>query len=94
MPRGLHGDEAWTGLDARRVLHEGWIGPYCRARSASRSGPLYFTALLFTFMPETTFTLRFSMALFGIATIPLAYAAFATMFNRTSRGLRRRCCWR
>src|SRR5205823_5217094 len=30
-----------------------------------------------------TFTVRFSMALLGIATIPLAYGAFAMMFNRT-----------
>jgi 4-amino-4-deoxy-L-arabinose transferase-like glycosyltransferase len=83
VPLGLHGDEAWTGLDARRVLHEGWIGPYLMSAVGQPIGPLYFTALLFKFMPQTTFTLRFSMALFGIATIPLAYAAFATMFNRT-----------
>ncbi len=83
LPPGLHGDEAWTGLDARRVLHEGWIGPYVLSAVGQPTGPLYFTALLFTIMPETTFTLRFSMALFGIATVPLAYAAFASMFNRT-----------
>ncbi len=82
VPEGLHGDEAWTGLDARRVLDEGWIGPYLPSAVGQPIGPVYFTAFLFTFMPETTFTLRFSMALFGIATIPLMYAAFATMFNR------------
>lgn len=84
VPLGLHGDEAWTGLDARRVLHEGWIGPYVTSAVGQPTGPLYFTALLFEFLPQTTFTLRLSMALFGIATIPLAYAAFATMFNRTT----------
>jgi 4-amino-4-deoxy-L-arabinose transferase-like glycosyltransferase len=83
VPLGLHGDEAWTGLDARRVLHEGYIGPYLPSAVGQPIGPLYLTALLLKFMPETTFTLRFSMALFGIATIPLAYCAFATMFNRT-----------
>lgn len=83
VPLGLHGDEAWTGLDARRVLSEGWIGPYVMSAVGQPTGPLYFTALLFEFLPQTTFTLRLSMALFGIATIPLAYAAFATMFNRT-----------
>lgn len=84
VPLGLHGDEAWTGLDARRVLHEGWIGPYVMSAVGQPTGPLYFTALLFEFLPQTTFTLRLSMALFGIATIPLAYAAFAAMFNRTT----------
>ena len=83
VPLGLHGDEAWTGLDARRVLHEGYIGPYLRSAVGQPIGPLYFTALLFKLTADTTFTLRLSMALFGIATIPLAYCAFATMFNRT-----------
>jgi 4-amino-4-deoxy-L-arabinose transferase-like glycosyltransferase len=83
VPLGLHGDEALTGLDARRVLHEGWIGPYVISALGQPTGPLYFTAVLFKFMPQTTFTIRFSMALFGIATIPVAYGAFTIMFNRT-----------
>ena len=84
IPLGLHGDEAWTGIDARRILSEGWIGVYVESALGQPTGPLYFTALLFTFLPETTFTLRLSMALFGIATIPLAYVAFSLMFNRTT----------
>ncbi len=83
VPLGLHGDEAWTGIDARRVLKEGWIGPYLPSALGQPIGPAYFTALLFSFLPDTTFTLRFSMALFGIATIPVAYCAFAVMFSRT-----------
>ncbi len=83
VPLGLHGDEAWTGLDARRVLREGWIGPYVTSALGQPAGPLYFTALLFEFLPQTTSTLRASMAVFGIATIPLAYFAFRTMFGRT-----------
>src|SRR5581483_11289332 len=83
VPLGLHGDEAYTGIDARRVLREGWIGPYVISALGQPTGPLYLTAALFKFMPETTFTVRLSMALFGIATIPLAFLAFATMFNRT-----------
>lgn len=83
IPLGLHGDEAWTGLDARRVLREGWIGPYVPSALGQPTGPLYLTALLFKIFPQTTTTLRFSMALFGVATIPLAYLAFSTMFNRT-----------
>lgn len=83
VPLGLHGDEAWTGIDARRVLDEGWIGPYLPSALGQPIGPAYFTALLFSFLPDTTYTLRFSMALFGIATIPVAYCAFAGMFSRT-----------
>ncbi len=83
VPDGLHGDEAWTALDAQRVLREGWIGPYVISALGQPTGPLYFTAALFKVLPQTTFTARFSMALFGIATIPVAYGAFALMYNRT-----------
>lgn len=84
VPLGLHGDEAWTGLDAQRVLREGWIGPYVTSALGQPTGPLYFTALLFKVLPETTFTVRLSMAIFGILTIPLAYLAFRAMFGRTA----------
>lgn len=83
VPLGLHGDEAWTGLDARRILREGWIGPYVTSALGQPTGPLYFTALLFKVFPETTMTTRASMALFGIATVPLAYLAFSAMYSRT-----------
>lgn len=83
VPLGLHGDEAWTGLDARRILDEGWIGPYVISALGQPTGPLYATAALFKVLPQDTFTVRVSMAIFGIATIPLAYALFASMYNRT-----------
>ena len=83
VPDGLHGDEAWTALDAQRVLREGWIGPYVTSALGQPTGPLYVTAALFKILPETTSTARLSMALFGIATIPVAYGAFALMYNRT-----------
>ncbi len=83
VPLGLHGDEAWTGLDARRILKEGWIGPYVPSALGQPTGPLYVTAAFFSFLPETTTTLRFSIAIFGVATVPLAYLAFSTMYDRT-----------
>ena len=83
VPLGLHGDEAWTGIDARRILDEGSIGPYVGSALGQPTGPLYVTSLLFRIMPETTYTIRFAMAIAGIATIPAAYLCFATMFNRT-----------
>lgn len=83
VPLGLHGDEAWTGIDARRILDEGWIGPYVISALGQPTGPLYATAALFKILPQDTFTIRLSMAIFGIATVPLAYALFASMYNRT-----------
>ena len=85
VPLGLHNDEAWTGLNAREVLHDGYIGPYLYPSGLGQpAGPVYFTALLFLVLPQNAFTLRLSMALFGIATIALTYAVGRSMFDRTA----------
>ena len=44
IPAGLHGDEAWTGIDAARILDEGWVGVYVTSALGQVSGPLYFAA--------------------------------------------------
>jgi 4-amino-4-deoxy-L-arabinose transferase-like glycosyltransferase len=82
FPPGLHGDEAWTGLDARRVLDEGWIGPYVPSALGQPSGPLYWTALVFEVMGDGVLQLRLSMALLGVATVALTYFAASQMFDR------------
>jgi 4-amino-4-deoxy-L-arabinose transferase-like glycosyltransferase len=85
VPLGLHNDEAWTGINAREVLRDGYIGPYLYPSGLGQpSGPAYFTALLFALLPQSTFILRLSMALFGIATVALTYAAGRVMFDRTT----------
>ena len=67
-----------------RVAQHGWIAPYVKSALGQPTGPLYLTAAALRDSCRTrTFTLRFSMALFGIATIPLAYFAFRSMFGRT-----------
>lgn len=83
-PLGLHGDEAWTGLDAQRILDEGWIGPYVISALGQPTGPLYYVAAAFKFFPDTTTTVRTSMAILGVATIPASYLAFRAMFERTT----------
>lgn len=82
FPPGLHGDEAWTGLDARRVLAQGWIGPYVGSALGQPSGPLYWTAAVFKAIGDGLLQLRLSMALLGIATVPLTYWAAHQMFDR------------
>lgn len=82
LPAGLHGDEAWTGLDALRVLNEGWIGPYVGSGLGQPTGPLYVTALVFWLSGPTLFTLHLSMALLGTATVPVAYILFRLGFGR------------
>ena len=79
---GLHGDEAHTGLDALRVIEEGWIGPYVGSALGQTTGPLYFTALVFSLSEPTSFTLHLSMALLGVATVPASYLLFRIGFGR------------
>ena len=82
LPSGLHGDEALTGLDALRVLDEGWIGPYVGSALGQPTGPLYFTAFIFKLSGVSQFTVRLSMAILATATIPLAYLLFRVNFGR------------
>ena len=82
LPGGLHGDEALTGLDALRILEDGWIGPYTGSALGQPTGPLYFTALVFELLGANSFTLHLSMALLGVATIPAAYFLFRIGFGR------------
>ena len=82
LPDGLHGDEALTGIDAMRILQEGWIGPYVSSGLGQPTGPLYFTALVFLLSKPSLFTLHLSMALLGVATIPASYFLFRISFGR------------
>lgn len=84
VPAGLHGDEAVTGLDARRARVEGWLGPYLYPSALGQpAGPVYVTAAVFALAGENTFTLRLSMALFGVATVACTWLAARAMFGPT-----------
>ena len=82
LPPGLHGDEALTGLDALRVIEEGWIGPYVESALGQPTGPLYYVAFVFKLSQPSLFTVRLSIATLGIATLPLAYLLFRMSFGR------------
>lgn len=81
-PSGFHGDEAWSGLEALRILEEGWIGIHSGSALGQAAGTFYVTALLILLFDTSIFTVRLSMALFGIATVPAAYILFRIGFGR------------
>ncbi len=83
IPAGLNGDEAWTGIDAARILDEGWIGPYVTSALGQASGPLYFVAPFVGLFGETVFSIRLASAVVGIATVLVTYLAVRVMFDRT-----------
>jgi 4-amino-4-deoxy-L-arabinose transferase-like glycosyltransferase len=82
IPAGLHGDEAWTGIDAARVLDKGWIGPYVRSAVGQPTGVLYLAAPFVHVFGETIFAIRALSAVLGIATVLMAYMTFRVMFDR------------
>ena len=82
IPAGFHGDEAWTGIEGLRILKEGWIGPYTTSALGQASGPFYLTALIIWLFDASKFSVRLSMGLFGIATIPTAHLLLRLGFGR------------
>ena len=82
IPAGFHGDEAWTGIEGLRILKEGWIGPYTSSALGQATGPFYLTALLIWLLDASKTTVRLSMGLFGIATIPAAHLLLRLGFGR------------
>jgi len=79
---GVHGDEADFGLEALRILEQGWIGPYSTVTNGLLTGPLYFMALMVWLFDASIYTLRLSVALLGTATVPAAYLLFRLGFGR------------
>ncbi len=84
VPPYLHADEAIPGLEAHRILREGWIGPYSREASGVPSGLFYWTAAIFAIAGESMQTIRLSFAVVGIATVALQYAAVRVWFDRNT----------
>lgn len=82
IPAGFHGDEALTGIEGLRILREGWIGPYTSSALGQLTGPFYLTAALIWLLDASVFSVRLSMGLFGIATVPTAYFLLRTGFGR------------
>ena len=79
---GVHHDEGDIGLEALRVLEEGWIGVYTMASHGYPTGPVYFVALMIWLLDASIYTGRLSMALIGIVTVPAAYLLFRFGFGR------------
>ena len=80
-PPGFHGDEGLVGLEAQRVLRDGWIGPYVPSALGMAAGPIYFVAVVFKVFGTSAHSVRLSMALLGTLSVPIAYVAFRTMFG-------------
>ena len=85
LPMGMHGDEGIVGYEARRILHEGSIGPYSTASYGQPTGPIYFSALGVALNGNEILSVRGVSAIFGVLTI-LAFflVARASLGNSTA----------
>lgn len=72
-PPGLHGDEAVVGIEARRILDQGWIGLYSPLALGQPTGPIYLTALSLGLFGDSITVLRAVSALLGCATVLTVY---------------------
>lgn len=73
LPAGLHGDEGIVGLEARRVLEEGWIGLYSPFAAGQPAGPLYAWAPFVQLFDNSIFAVRLFPAMAGTATVVLTF---------------------
>lgn len=83
IPLGIHGDEAWTGIDAVKIMQGELVPAYSPSALGQPSGPAYLTALFFKIFGVSVVSLRLSMAFFGILTIPLFYFFIRKLFGST-----------
>jgi 4-amino-4-deoxy-L-arabinose transferase-like glycosyltransferase len=82
IPQGVHGDEAQYGRDAQRVLDSGWIGVYTHSALGQPAGIAYVAAPGQALFGETALGARFSIAIFAVAAVPLAYGLFRLLSGR------------
>jgi hypothetical protein len=80
-PPGLHGDEAWTGIEARRILKDGNIGVWSPAAYGQTSLPFYWTAIILKSLGESVSTVRLSFSLFSVVSLLFFYLTIRTIFS-------------
>jgi len=81
LPISLHGDEAATGLDAVRILNDGWIGVYTPSALGQPAGPFYASALSVAMLGRTVFALRVVSAIVGALTIYTVFRVATPRFG-------------
>ena len=84
MPFGLHGDEAWTGIDAQTINRgdADLIWPYTRAALGQPAGPMFWVAPFEAALGPSVLAVRLPMAVLGALTIVIGFFAMRVMFNR------------
>ena len=74
IPYGITGDEAVFGLEGRRILEHGPIGPYSPLAAGQPAGVLYLASASIWAFGSTIFALRLVPAVAGILTVVAVFA--------------------
>jgi 4-amino-4-deoxy-L-arabinose transferase-like glycosyltransferase len=81
LPAGFHGDEAVIGLEARRILDTGSIGPYSPYAAGQPTGPIYLVAISGALINDAVLAVRIVPALFGTVTVLALYVVARRNFS-------------
>lgn len=84
LPTGFHGDEAQTGLEARRILTNGFIGVWSPSALGQSALPFYWTSVIYRLIGDTIFSTRFSFAILNVFWTPFFYLTVRLLFSRTT----------
>ena len=74
IPYGISGDEAVFGLEGRRILEEGPIGPYSPLAAGQPAGVLYLAGASIWAFGSTIFAVRLVPGVAGILTVVALFA--------------------
>jgi 4-amino-4-deoxy-L-arabinose transferase-like glycosyltransferase len=81
LPVGFHGDEAVVGLEAQRILRDGWIGPWSPGAHGQPAGPIYLAAITVGLLGNTILAVRILPALLGTITVALLFVVLRREFG-------------
>ena len=81
LPAGFHGDEAVIGLEARRILETGSIGPYSPYAAGQPTGPIYLVAVSVAVVDDVVLAVRLVPAILGTLTVLALYVVMRRNFT-------------
>ena len=84
MPPGMHGDEAATGLEARRIIDTGWIGVYTGMAGGNPTGHYYLATIPLRLVDDPIVAVRLLSAVGGTLAVLALYILMRRNLGFTS----------
>lgn len=81
IPPGMHGDEAATGLAARQIMDEGWIGVYTGRAGGNPTGVYYMAVPFMKWIEDPVVAVRLLAVIGGTLAVTLLYILVRRSFG-------------